>query len=54
MDVLILQQERPGPSRNEEQPSAQGGCPGKFKNGLYKDHLEGAGEEEMICLGPSF
>lgn len=27
---------------------------GSLKNGLYKDHLEGAGEEEMICLGPSF
>lgn len=54
MDGLTPQQERPGQSWNEEQPSAQGGCPGKFKNGLYKDHSEGAGEDEMISLGPSF
>lgn len=54
MDGLILQQDRPGQSWNEEQPGAQGVCLRKFKNGLYKDHLEGAEEDEMISLGPSF
>ena len=55
MGGLIPQQERPGQSWNEEQPGAQGGCPAKSKNGLYQEHAEGAGEDEMmVSLGPSF